>query len=987
MSEVAATDQPAQRMQSFVRFVDEHIKGDEKGEAQIFCDRLFQAFGYDGIMEAGGTLEFRIHKRKGGTRFADLLWPPRLLLEMKKRGEKLERHYRQAFEYWLHLVPDRPQYVVLCNFDAFWVYDLNHQLDEPMDRITLDELPERYTALNFLFPEQRRPLFNNDRVAVTRQAANNVATLFNQLVSRKHDQVSRQTAQRFVLQSVLALFAEDINLLPRGLFTELVQDCKGSGNTYDIIGGLFRQMADAHRATGGRYKGVNYFNGGLFSVVEPIELNSDEIALLESATAENWGQVHPAIFGSLFEGSMDQGERHAFGAHFTSETDIYKVVLPTIVRPWRERIANASRARDLLALRDELLDFHVLDPACGSGNFLYIAYRELKRIELELLDKIYTNFGGKTKRAAGSTSLVSASQFFGIDIKEFAIELAKVTLMLGKTLALKETRERLQSGQQHLPFDLSEQPLPLDNIDANFSCEDALISETGEIHVWPRADVVIGNPPFLGSKRLKPLRGTEYVNRLRKRYGDVPGLADYCVYWFRRTQDHLPECTSKKPTSGRAGLVGTQNIRNNKSRVGGLDHIAASGTIIEAVDNQPWSGEANVHVSIVNWAKTKDKALLPQSCRLWTQPNKAATKKSKRKNGDNSQPDYELVFRDVPLINSSLSDDTDVSTKVRLKCNLTPKRCFQGKIPGYDGFLLDEASATRLRQDSAEVIFPYLTGRELLGEFKITRWIIDFGNRDMSNAAAFKSAFEHCRKHVLPAVEESVKKAEQSKSDMVAARREHLDRWWQLWNRRDELTSTLSSVSRYVGCSRVTRRPIMVFIDSHICPSDLVQVFAFDDDYSFGILQSALHFEWFRKSSRLKVESDTRYSVRSVFETFPWPQSPTEKQVKAVANASRAVIAAREKAISVTGGGLRDLYRLLEDPGKHSLKDAHTELDHAVRRAYGIKSNDDELAFLLALNHELAERIRSGQTTESPGLPSCISDSTQFITPSCYAAE
>lgn len=172
------------RMRSFAEFVHSYIKGDEMGEAQIFCDRLFQAFGHAGIMEAGGSLEFRIHKAKG-TRFADLLWKPRLLLEMKKRGEKLTKHYRQAFEYWLDFVPDRPQYVILCNFDEFWIYDLNHQLDEPTDRVALDDLPERYTALNFLFPEQRRPLFENDRVAVTRQAAGSVATLFNRMIARK----------------------------------------------------------------------------------------------------------------------------------------------------------------------------------------------------------------------------------------------------------------------------------------------------------------------------------------------------------------------------------------------------------------------------------------------------------------------------------------------------------------------------------------------------------------------------------------------------------------------------------------------------------------------------------------------------------------------------------------------------------------------------------------------------------------------------------
>ncbi len=149
----------------------------------------------------------------------------------------------------------------------------------------------------------------------------------------------------------------------------------------------------------------------------------------------------------------------------------------------------------------------------------------------------------------------------------------------------------------------------------------------------------------------------------------------------------------------------------------------------------------------------------------------------------------------MPSINSSLSDEADVSGKVRLSCNLSPKRCFQGKIPGYDGFLLDRETANRLRLDSAEVIFPYLTGREMLDEFKIERWVIDFGNRGIIEASAFPSAFAHCRQHVLPAVERTLHEVERSDSDMVAARREHLGRWWQLWNRRDELSAALKEIN------------------------------------------------------------------------------------------------------------------------------------------------------------------------------------------------
>ncbi len=241
------------------------LKGDEKGEAQVFCDRLFKAFGHGGYKEAGATLEFRVKGTKS-TKFADLLWRPRLLMEMKKRGEKLQKHYTQAFEYWLQLVPQRPRYVILCNFDEFWIYDFDLQLNDPVDKVTLEELPQRYTAFNFLFPVEKKPQFGNNRVDVTRAAAANVAGVFNSLVARGED---REQAQRFALQCVVAMFSEDAELLPRGLFSELLDDCKRGESTYDLVGGLFRQMNSQSPAKGGRFKGVRYFNGGIFQTVNP----------------------------------------------------------------------------------------------------------------------------------------------------------------------------------------------------------------------------------------------------------------------------------------------------------------------------------------------------------------------------------------------------------------------------------------------------------------------------------------------------------------------------------------------------------------------------------------------------------------------------------------------------------------------------------------------------------------------------------------------
>ena len=357
--------QELERIRALVQYASS-LKGDEKGEAQVFCDRLFIAFGHDGYKEAGATLEYRVKQKSGHTHFADLLWRPRVLIEMKKAGENLRKHYRQAFEYWIQLVPDRPRYVILCNFDEFWIYNFNDQLDEPVDRVLLRELPDRYVALNFLFPEDRRPHFGNDRIAVTRDAANTVATVFNSIVERGED---RTQAQQFILQCVVGMFSEDFDLLPKGFFTEILDECANGKSSFDLLGGLFRQMNARTKPRAGRFQKIDFFNGGLFNKIDPIELTKEEAALLYTAASDNnWSKVAPPIFGTLFQSSMDKPTRHALGAHFTTEADIQKIVLPTIVRPWRDRIAKADTFNELRALIKDLLAFHVLDPLCAAAH-------------------------------------------------------------------------------------------------------------------------------------------------------------------------------------------------------------------------------------------------------------------------------------------------------------------------------------------------------------------------------------------------------------------------------------------------------------------------------------------------------------------------------------------------------------------------------------------------------------------------------------------
>ncbi|MFC5522572.1 DNA methyltransferase [Polaromonas jejuensis] len=964
---MATTNEKTLRLAEFVTWVDTHITGDEKGEAQIFLDRLFKGFGHAGWKEAGATCEKRIKNDNGGTSFADLVWKPVVVIEMKKRGTDLTKHYSQAFTYWTRLVPNRPRYAVLCNFDEFWVYDFETQLDTPVDKLSLSELPSKYGPLNFLFPGDVAPVFGNHQETVTRQAADKLAECFNLMIKRG---VEQPLAQRFILQMLMALFAEDIGLLEKYFVTEVLDECKSKQDTYDLLGGLFEAMNTKGGAKGGRFKGVAYFNGGLFAEPARVELDADQRTLLKEASQFNWSKVRPEIFGTIFEHSLGKEARHATGAHFTSPVDIMKVVGPTIVTPWTELIERADTLGRLNELLARIENFTVLDPACGSGNFLYVAYRELKRLEARIYERMAAEYKSvdPQQRPFG---FVSTRNFYGMDINPFAVDIAKVTMMLAHKLSIDELH-------------INENALPLDNLDANFRAGDSLVKEDGTRAPWLKADVIVGNPPFLGAKLLKPEFGADYVNKVRAAYPEVPGMADFCVYWFRRAHDELKPCTAADPVAGRAGLVGTQNVRNNASRVGGLDHIAATGTIVDAVDNQPWSGEANVHVSIANWVKTQDDKLLPKMRRLWFKiPPVAGTRKQRRGVGPASKQ-YELDMREVGYINSGLSDQTDVTGAVPLSVN--SNHCYTGQYPRYnDGFVLNIADGKAMiaaDPKNSQVVRLFAGGDELLVSGKAARYVIDFQIRSVVEAQAYKKPFERVRTLVLPYIQELARKEREASGRDVGQDQGWLNTWWQHFRSRAELIAKIEKSERFLACSRVTKRPLFMFVSSKVRPSDALTCFVMDDDYSFGILQSQPHYLWFHaKCSNMK--SDPRYTSESVFQTFPWPQTPTKTQIEAVAAAGVALRQLRAQAIKNIDGGLRALYRSIELPGKNPLRDAHEALDAAVLAAYGISARKDILQQLLDLNTAVEADLAAGNAVTGPGVPPSYKTPAMLITKDC----
>ena len=932
-------------LQKFVRYCQQHLKGDEKGESQNFLDRFFQAFGHEGAIEAGATLEERVKKgsKKGNTGFADLAWKPHLLIEMKKRGENLNKHYAQAVTYWMQL--QCPSYVMLCNFDEFWIYDFRKQSEEPIEKISLERLPERAGAFNFMNPElDRQPVFNNNLVSVTEKAAGRMGELLTMLTKRQRDAVDPKTAQRFVLQCVLAMFAEDRKLLPDDLFISVVRECldrtrQGKpSNTYDILGNLFQEMNRPGIAPAGRYQGVDYFNGGLFREVHPLELTGKELQLLEAAASQDWKAVRPSIFGNIFEsaiGKSDSKERHAHGIHFTSEEDILKIVRPTITRYWEEKIAQATTLAELSTLQTELRQYKVLDPACGSGNFLYMAYLELKRLERVLQDKIDTRSRSERGQGQMSIGFVTPQQFYGMDTNAFAVELARVTLMIARKVAIDLC-------------DIHDQPaLPLDTLDENIVCKDALFTE------WVKADAIIGNPPFLGGKHMRINLSDGYIDRVFDRFPDVKDSVDFCAYWFRLAHDHIGE-------NGRAGLVGTNSISQGKSRIAALDYVVQnSGVIYDAVSTQIWSGEANVHVSIVNWHRDQSIDVQPGR-RGGFNPNILDESMKLLQN-----PPLQVFYLDnqpVSYINSSLKAAIDVSQAIRLKANLD--QCFQGVIPVGKGFVVTEKQVNDwIKADSKnqEVLKLFSMGGNLAKNPNglPDRWIIDFNDMPVEDASDYKQPFDHVKSTVKP---------ERDQNRDEGAR----TYWWRFLRPRPDLRKAIAPLSHCFATPRVSKWSFFIPFPSEWLPGDLNVVLASDDFYILGILTSNVHRTWVKaQSSTLK--GDTRYTHNTCFETFSFPQIPAPNLITTIRDTAQELHEYRSQQMEKKQWGITKLYNEYFHEPTSQLYKLHAKLDQLVMQAYGFKPDDDLLEKLLTLNLELAEKEKKGEAIVGPWAPTQFS--------------
>lgn len=904
-------------LRRFVLDVAGGLRG--RDAATAFTSRLLQCFGWpeagppDAAMPASLSV---VDNGQRSTRDVALVWKNRrVLIEVVKHDVMLDFAWKDLLRVCLQIDPV-PQYVVLTNQRDLHLYDLGRDREAPRLSIPVDDLPKYSEAFPFLavnwVPGTTPKIINVSKVS--REVAELVARLYRSL-KEQHPKRERDVVQ-FTLQCILTMFAEDIGLLPQEYFTTLLYDGARGRDVEKRLGDLFRLMSTKD-VPGPR--AVPFFNGGLFTNAVTLPLGDAQLGALTKASEANWKYVDPHIFGSVFQGIMNDAERHKSGAHYTAHDDIMRVVGPTIVEPWRQRIREANSLAELLDVRAALLKFRVLDPACGSGNFLYVAFRELYRLDTELLARIRefpsTQGQGKAKVSWGAG--IQTASFFGIDINPFAVELAKVTLNIAKKIAFDERREIAADlvGQMELDVDPS---LPLDNLDKNIVCADALFTD------WPEVDAIVGNPPFLGDRKMRGELGIEYVRKIQETSG-LDGIVDLCCHWFRRAHQRLGD-------GGRAGLVGTSGIRVGKAREASLDYIVANGGIItNAVSSRLWPGEAALNVSMVNWVK-----------------------------GNVSGP-HTLILDDqsfeLARIATHLQLAADTSGTRNLAANAGGTS--MGVIFGTDLFRVnvDQRPFDDLR--ASGVVRPIAAGTALLtGELEVTpEWCIYLGNCESERDAKKLGGegFASLERTARPYVES------------VADKYRGWDaRWWQPLRPQIDFFATIS-LHRFVVCSSPQARPIFAFISTKFVPTNTLQVFAFDDDYSFGIIQSGLHWAW-TKAKGGKVTERIRYT-NDVWTSFPWPQEPSEAEVVAVAEAARNLRRVRDAIMKENGWSLRALYQAAEVPGPHPLKDAQAALDDAVRAAYGMPPDQEATEFLLELNKLVAEDEVAGHQIQGPGLP------------------
>ncbi len=946
-------------------FVDRwrRVSASETQAAQSHFIDLCKLLGVETPIEAdpGGvdyTFEKSVRKPDGSSGQADVWKRGHFGWEYKGKRKNLDAAYEQLLGYREGL--GNPPLLVVCDMNRFEIHTNFTNTPPRVERFNLNDLrdnPSHYLRMLrevFLDPEALHP--NRDPRYITETAAARFGEVAEALRDLDHDP---NEVARFLNRLIFCFFAESIGLF-RGVDSQAHEPVSLTLSLLRLnperssaqLSAVFDAMARREIPDFGPFP-TPWFNGGLFdrtAAQETFGLTGDLLEILLETAELDWSRIDPAIFGTLFERSLDPRRRSQLGAHYTDPDNIMRVVEPVVLRPLRREFdalraelepdrltveespaaygawgtngaleldeppPNSPAAR-IHAFHERLANVRVLDPACGSGNFLYVAMRELKQIEQDLIAWAHSAFGINSLRRR-----VGIANMLGIDIDQFAVDLTRMSLWIG------DIQWTLQQGRQRLA-----EPI-LGQIE-QIECRDAILAEDAEGNPipaeWPAAEFIVGNPPFLGGKLIRQAVGDEKIERLRKVWHPlISGNSDLCTYWHEQARRQVADGKTR-----RAGLLATTSI-TQQVNLPVLERIAESGAIFSAWRNEPWAPDgAAVRIAIV----AQD---------------------------DGTESELTLDGEPVNQINPDLTQEAYMGGARRLKENAAYSyrggiRAGPFDIPYDDGMRMLNAPPNVNGRPNSDVVFPLLIGRDLAQRWS-ERFVIDFGEeRTMAEAAQYELPFEHVKAEVKPWRERNPNP-------------EHPEEWWQHFVPQRKMRDAIASLPRWIATPETSTHRFFKWITDNSVPDVSVVVLLRSDDFAFGVLASRAHSLWsLAQASRIGAGDDPRYMPTRTFLTFPFPW-PLDMPGDALSDSQRE----HRDAIGATAASLNEqreawlnppnldpaelrqhtMTNLYNDPPTW-LQIAHREVDEAVFAAYGWAadlSDDEILARLLELNLERA---------------------------------
>ena len=866
------------------KFVEKwHGETSETAEAQSFWNDFFEIFGR--TRRGIAFYEFqarRYEKRQGKLQSTvagriDMLWPGVLAVEHKSAGKSLDEGEKQLYVYINDLPDDlKPAFGLVCDFSHFRLINISAKT---VHDFRLSDLPSKAELFGF-FIEHEKKIF-----ALELQANHDAAELMGDLYDAMKSHGHYKDIDLFLMRVLFCLFADDTGIWEKDLFLSHVEQYTGEDGTMtgavlaEIFGVLNMCEKNRPHTLSSALAKFPYINGGLFSErIDIVSFDQGMRSVLLEACRFDWKKISPDIFGALFQSVRDVEARRTGGEHYTSEENILKIIRPLFLDNMEKEIrrANGNRAK-LQKLHDKIATVCFLDPACGCGNFLIVAYRELRRLEMEILLRLYPNI--KTLDI-GALCRVNVDQFYGMEIDSFPANIAQTALWMVDHQMNLEISNFFGNYFTRIPLTVS----------PRIHCINALRTEWTNIVSPEDVSYILGNPPFVG-KQYRTKSQREDMAMVFKG-ADGTGTLDYVASWYMKTARYI------QGTDIQCAYVSTNSITQGDQVAPLWGALYGEGAKIRfAYRSFKWSNEesnvAMVSVVIIGFSQYK-----PKAYHIYEYDSE--TGQTHKFNAAN--------------INAYLYDAADVLVKSSSSplCQV-PKIIF-GSMPNDDGNLLltEEERRTLIESDSraASFVRPIIGAQEFLSGEK--RWCIWL---DGAEPSAFRG---------IAGIKARLKEVEKYRLRSVRSATQQLAQAPHLFGEIRQPASTYimiplnsSEYRKYIPIGFVKKRNIVLNSCAMIPGGDL---------YHFGVMSSAMHMAWMRAVAG-RLESRYRYSNKLVYNTFPWPENITAAKRQKIMKCAQEVLDVRKKHSAST---LADMYSNMP----RDLAAAHRALDIAVDRAY-----------------------------------------------------